>query len=166
MSLSLYNLTGQWLAMRDQLADAGFDEQTIEDTLDAESSPYDEKVARVGMVIEEFEAMADQKKALAKKFDDEAKHLTTRAGALRRYLANSLATTGRTDIIHDLIRVKLYIGRDESIEITSEDSIPLHFMKTKTEVSPDKTAIKIALKAGQEVDGARLLKKDRLSFLH
>ncbi|MBD1412901.1 siphovirus Gp157 family protein [Burkholderia contaminans] len=166
MSLSLYNLTGQWLAMRDQLADAGFDEQTIADTLDAESTPYDEKVARVAMVIDEFEAMAEQKKALAKKFSAEGSLLESRAASLRRYLSNSLSATGRTDVRHELIQVKLYIGRDESVEIKSEDDIPLQYMKTETKVSPDKTAIKAALKAGEIIVGAELLKKDRLTIKH
>lgn len=166
MSLSLYNLTGEWLAMRDKLADAGFDETTIADTLDAESTPYDEKVARVAMVVEEFDAIAASKKALAKQFDDEAKRLEARAESLRRYLAGSLALTGRTEVPHELIRVKLYIGRDESVEVTDEDELPSQYLKSKTTISPDRTLLKSALKAGAEIPGAKLLKKDRLTFLH
>jgi hypothetical protein len=166
MPLSLYNLTGKWLAMRDQLAEAGFDETTIADTLDGESAEYDEKVTRVAMVVEEFEAMAEAKKALAKRFTEEASMLERRANSLRLYLAGSLKTTNRTDVRDDLIRVRLYINRDESVEIQSADDIPLGFMKTKTETYPDRTAIKTALKNGGEVPGAALVKKDRLSFLH
>lgn len=165
-TLSLYNLTGEWLAMRDKLADAGFDEATIADTLDAESTPYDEKVARVAMVIEDYEAMADAKKTLSKKFSDEATFLSARADALKRYLSGSLAATGRTDVPHELIRVKLYIGRDESVEIKDADEIPIQYLKTKSETFPDKTALKSALKLGTVIPGAALLKKDRLSFLH
>lgn len=166
MSLSLYNLTGKWLAMRDQLAEAGFDEATIADTLDGESGDYDEKVTRVAMVVEEFEAMAASKKALAKQFSEEASTLERRAASLRLYLAGSLKATSRTDVRDDLIRVRLYINRDETVEIRSADDIPLSFMKTKTDTYPDKTAIKAALKNGGEVPGAELVKKDRLSFLH
>ena len=164
--LSLYNLTGDWLAMRDRLADAGFDEETIADTLDAESTPYDEKVARTAMVIEEFRAAAAGKKAIATRFADEAKRLETRAEALALYLKNSLVATGRTDVPHELIRVKLYIGRNKSVEIKDEDEIPLEYIKTETKTSPDKSAIKSALERGEEVPGAALLKTDRLTFLH
>ncbi|SIT50485.1 conserved hypothetical protein [Paraburkholderia piptadeniae] len=165
-SLSLYNLTGQWLAMRDQLADAGFDETTITDTLDAESGDYDEKVSRVAMVIEEFDAMAEAKKALAKKFSEEATLLDNRSKSLRAYLSRSMSATGRTSVDHELIRVKLYIGRDEQIIISNPDEVPINFIRTKTETYPDKTAIKAALKGGGTVPGAELLKKDRLSLLH
>lgn len=166
MSLSLYNLTGQWLEMRNQLADAGFDETTIADTLDAESGEYDEKVSRVAMVIEEFDAMAEAKKALAKKFTEEANLLENRSKSLRSYLSNSLATTGRTSVDHPLIRVKLYIGRDDQIIISNPDDVPINFLRTKSETFPDKTAIKAALKSGGKVPGAELVKKDRLTFLH
>ncbi|HHX4055474.1 TPA: siphovirus Gp157 family protein [Burkholderia contaminans] len=166
MSLSLYNLTGQWLEMRDKLADAGFDDATIADTLDAESGEYDEKVSRVAMVVDEFSSMAESKKALAKKFTEEATLLENRAKSLREYLARSLATTGRTSVDHELIRVRLYIGRDEQIVISNPDDVPINFLKTKTETAPDKTAIKAALKSGGKVPGAELVKKDRLSFLH
>lgn len=166
MSFSLYDLTGEWLAMRDQLTDAGFDETTIADTLDAESGDYDQKVAHVAMVIEDLDALADGKKALAAKFTEQAAMLARRADSLKAYLKRSLATTGRTDIPHELIRVKLYIGRDKSVDITDEDAIPVEYMKTKTETYPDKTALKAALSNGATIEGAALVKKDRLSFLH
>lgn len=166
MSMSLYNLTGEWIAMRDQLAASGFDETTMADTLDAESMPYDEKVVGVAMVSEEFDHMGDGKIALGKKIIEEGMTLKRRASGLKTYLADSLAKTGRTDVRGDLIRVRLYMNRDESVEIKSADDIPLSFMKTKTETYPDKTAIKAALKNGGEVPGAELVKKDRLSFLH
>ncbi|MDR3169641.1 MAG: siphovirus Gp157 family protein [Candidatus Peribacteria bacterium] len=46
---------------------------------------------------------------------------------------------------------KLSFRSSESVEILDEDKIPEQFRKIKTEIKPDKTAIKEAIKAGKTV---------------
>lgn len=54
-------------------------------------------------------------------------------------------------------KMKLSYRKSESVNITDIDSVPKEYIKTKTEVSADKTNIKKAIKAGQHIDGAELV---------
>lgn len=51
---------------------------------------------------------------------------------------------------------KISYRKSESVEIINEQAIPQEFMKEKTTVTPDKTAIKEALKNWAEVPGATI----------
>lgn len=51
---------------------------------------------------------------------------------------------------------KISYRKSESVEIINEEMIPQEFMKEKTTVAPDKTAIKEALKNWAEVPGATI----------
>ena len=51
---------------------------------------------------------------------------------------------------------KISYRKSESVEIINEEMIPQEFMKEKTTIAPDKTAIKEALKNWAEVPGATI----------
>lgn len=52
----------------------------------------------------------------------------------------------------------------EAVEIVNEYQIPQEFFKEKVTISIDKTAIKEAIKSGQEVPGAVINRKSRLEI--
>ena len=54
-------------------------------------------------------------------------------------------------------KMKLSYRKSESVNITDINSVPNEYIKTKTEVSADKTNIKKAIKAGQHINGAELV---------
>ena len=53
---------------------------------------------------------------------------------------------------------KLSLRASDVVSITNEDKLPPEYMHTMTYAVPDKTAIKAALKEGQEIPGAELTK--------
>jgi len=57
---------------------------------------------------------------------------------------------------------KLSFRRADSVVIQDETKIPEAFMVTKTTVTPDKVAIKKAIKEGQIVPGAELVESKHL----
>ena len=61
-------------------------------------------------------------------------------------------------------RVAFSLRSSESVNITDETKIPAEFLKTKIESTPDKTAIKKAIKAGAAVSGAELITKQNLQI--
>lgn len=87
---------------------------------------------------------------------------------LREYLATSMKRAGISEITaHDgTFGAKLHVDRDASVEIFDEKQIPAKFMKTpKTpDPEPSKTDISKAIKSGEEVPGARIVKRDRLEL--
>lgn len=54
-------------------------------------------------------------------------------------------------------KMKLSYRKSESVNITDIDSVPKEYIKTKTEISADKTNIKKAIKTGQHINGAELV---------
>jgi hypothetical protein len=87
---------------------------------------------------------------------------------LRAYLATSMKRAGISQIAaHDgTFTAKLLVDRDSAVEIFDETQIPAKFMKAPKppEPKPSKADIGKAIKAGEEVPGARMVKRDRLEL--
>jgi hypothetical protein len=52
----------------------------------------------------------------------------------------------------------LSVRATDIVSITNQDALPEQYIRVKTTVEPDKTALKAALKEGQEIPGAALSK--------
>ena len=68
---------------------------------------------------------------------------------------NSLLQNNETKASSPRFEAKIRYA--DNTEIEDESLIPKEYLVTKTEVKPDKTAIKKAIKDGKEVAGARIV---------
>lgn len=164
---NLYEISTQYLATAQQLAELDINEQTISDTLEAEAWPVEEKVRAVSAVILNLQAEADMVKAASDKIAKRAKALQSRADALHDYLLINMQRTGITEIkaLDGTFKAKLYRERDASVVIDSENLIPADYMREiPARCEPDKVLIKKAINDGYEVPGAHIVKKDRLEI--
>ncbi len=165
--MNLYDISTQYLATANQLADMDIDEQTLADTLEAEAWPVEEKVRAVSAVILNLQAEADMVKGTADRIAKRAKALQSRADALHDYLLINMQRTGITEIkaLDGTFKAKLYRERDASVVIDSENLIPADYMREiPARCEPDKVLIKKAINDGYEVPGAHIVKKDRLEI--
>jgi hypothetical protein len=165
--MNLYEISTQYLATAQQLAELDIDEQTLSDTLEAEAWPVEEKVRSVSAVILNLQAEADMVKAVADRHAKRAKALQSRADALHDYLLINMQRTGITEIkaLDGTFKAKLYRERDANIVIDSENLIPADYMREiPARCEPDKMLIKKAINDGYEVPGAHIVKKDRLEI--
>lgn len=82
------------------------------------------------------------------------------------YLADCMKATGITEVKHDLglFSAKLYLDRDESIELEPDVVFPASLCNEPNPPTPSKTLIKAAIKKGEAVAGARIVRKDRLTI--
>lgn len=164
---NLYEISNQYLATAQQLAELDIDEQTLSDTLEAEAWPVEEKVRAVSAVILNLQAEADMVKGTADRIAKRAKALQSRADALHDYLLINMQRTGITEIkaLDGTFKAKLYRERDASVVIDSENLIPADYMREiPARCEPDKVLIKKAINDGYEVPGAHVVKKDRLEI--
>lgn len=164
---NLYEISSQYLATANQLADMDIDEQTLTDTLEASAWPVEEKVRAVSAVILNLQAEADMVKAASDKIAKRAKALQSRADALHDYLLINMQRTGITEIkaLDGTFKAKLYRERDANIVIDLENLIPADYMREiPARYEPDKVLIKKAINDGYEVPGAHIVKKDRLEI--
>ena len=161
MNVTLYQAATELAAALDQI-----DPETGE--LPAEYGTARELVERKGAAVAAYiaqrEMEADAIDGRLEEISRRVKAMRSRAMHLRNYLADCMRTAGITEIASDdkLLRVRLYPGRDESVEIYDQSLLAEQFTRVKKTREPDKTGIKVAIKSGQDVQGARIVKRDRL----
>jgi len=162
MNAPLYQLTGELLSIRNDLMDAGFDDATIEDTLEGCAEDFDNKAVGCALISRELAANAKMIRDAAAELVDRARKIEARGERLEGYLQHNMKAAQRLRIENPLVTIALREGRDKSVEVLDVDALPAQFLRVKTEAS--KSDIKKALEAGQEVAGARLVIKDRLEI--
>lgn len=161
---SLYQLAHDF---REQL-DSLFDPETGEalPAFDEFRVMLGNKANQVAAYVLNCESDAAQAKEAIKRIKALQMAYERKADRLREYLAENMKTAG----IHEIkaadgsFVVKLYVDRDESIEIEEGASFPAELCNDPKPPEPSKTKIKNAILAGQPVAGARIIRKDRLTI--
>ena len=162
--VTLYALADQLAAILDQVNEDGELPEEYGDVRELVAH----KGASVAAYVAQKEMEAEAMRTRLKEVERHVRAVENRAKRLREYLAFNMAKVGITEIqTHDcLLSVKLLRERDESVEIFDESMVPVVYMNVPEPPAPkpDKAAIKRAIKAGQDVPGARIVKRDRLEI--
>lgn len=122
-------------------------------------------VACVAYAKEE-EATLESAKAMLKSMQDKLAAREKRLERFKAYLADCMKATGITEVKHDLglFGAKLYLDRDESVGLEDGAIFPASLCNDPKPPAPSRTKIKAAIKAGEAVAGAWLVRKDRLTI--
>lgn len=165
MNTSLYVLANEYRALAEKLMDGDYDEQTIADTLEGAAGELEVKATNVAMFVRNLESSAEQIKQAEKAMADRRKAIEAKAESIKRYLKDNMQRSGITKIEspYFVLTIKKNPPR---VVIDDAAAIPAKFMVTPPAPppSPDKTAIKAALQAGEVVDGARIEQGERLEI--
>lgn len=161
---TLYQLSTDLRAM----LDSAFDPETGEALPAFEEcrTLIGNKAGQVAAYILNVEADAAAAEAAIKRISALAKSYERKAEHLREYLAQNMAVAGITEIKAEdrSFVVKLYPGRDESVEIDEGVTFPPELCNEPKPPAPSKTKIKAAILAGEAIAGARLVRRDRLTI--
>lgn len=164
-ALSLYTIAAEHRQMVETLMTTDNDEQTIADTIEAESYPLEVKAQNVAYAIKNLEATAAAIKAAEKDMADRRKAIENRAAHVREYLKTCMEVAGvaKIDCPHFALSIR---SNPPSVDVFEPGLIPGEFMRQLEPPPPsiDKTAIKEAIKAGREVPGAMLAHGTRLEI--
>ena len=122
-------------------------------------------VGCVAFAKEEASAIAAAK-AMMKDMQAKIDARENRLDRFEGYVIDCMKATGIHEIKHEtgLWGAKLYLGRDESVELDEGATFPPELCADPKPPAPSKTKIKAAIKAGEAVAGARIVRKDRLSI--
>lgn len=163
--VKLYELATEYRALADQLAEIDLPEQTIQDTLEGAVWPVEEKARAVAQVIANVEADANAYAEHAKQVQAKAKAAKARVEWLKGYLVQNMERAGISKITGAGITITLR-HNPESVEVFEAGVIPLEFMRQPEmpPMEPNKAAIKAAIQAGQEIQGARLVRTNRVEI--
>jgi hypothetical protein len=167
--IALYQLAGQYQQLAEKLAGMDLDAQTVADTIEA-SGLTDEistKAQGIEMVARSAEMFFPAIDAEIERLQALKAHRQKIAQGLRDYLKSNMEAAGIEKIECPLFKIAIK-KNPPAVEILDEQQIPQSFWVTpepKPPVArPDKTAIKKAIQAGQEVAGAKLVQGTRLDI--
>jgi Gp157 protein len=168
MNLSLYTLSTQVEQLLN--SDEAFDPETGELSpalVDALAVTKDKGASVCAYILNQDSVLAAIEKHEAQVAARKAA-IVNKQVRLREYLAVSMKRTGITEIVaHDgTFSAKLHIERDSAVEIFDEAQIPAKFLKAPKPPAPkpSKADIGKAIKAGESVPGAKIVKRDRLEL--
>lgn len=161
---SLYQLTTDFRLMLDD----AFDPDTGEalPAFEQQRALIGNKINQVAAYILNVESDAAQAKQAIERIKGMQAAAERKAEHLRAYLAQNMKASGITEIKADdrSFSVKLYIDRDESVEIDEGATFPPELCNDPKPPAPSKTKIKSAILAGEPVAGARIVRRDRLQI--
>ncbi len=122
-------------------------------------------VACVAYAKEEASTLASAK-AMLKEMAAKVEAREKRLERFEAYLADCMKATGIHEVKHELglFAAKLYPERDESVELDPDAEFPASLCNDPKPPTPSRTKIKAAIKAGEAVAGARIVRKDRLTI--
>lgn len=134
----------------------------IEQYLEAQGhtqSLIESKADNVCRYIDSLQGLAEFRRKEAKRLMELADADAKRAQSLTDYMLGVLTRLYPEQPSFSLPTHELKSRRSEAVEIEDEDLIPDDLFRTKTTRTPDKTAIKAAIKGGQEIVGAKLVQR-------
>lgn len=162
-ALTLFQISQEHRALADALQDMDLDEQTIADTLEAESGLV-EKSQAVAFVIRNMETFADAIKAEADAMADRAKKVRNRADAVKKYLHQCMNLAGVQKIEHPQFTISVR-KNPVSVQIFEEGLLPPDYLREiPAKYEADKRLIKQAIEDGHDVPGAKLTRTESLQI--
>lgn len=153
---SLYELNKDYKALQAMLEVAETDEdmEAIQNTLDMLDCSIDEKIENTAMFIRNLKGDIQAFKDEAKRMQAKAKTLENMTERLKNNIDHVMK---ENQLIEKKVgQFKCYYKESETVEIDNLDALPAEFRKVT--IAADKVAIKKAIKAEQEVSGARIEK--------
>lgn len=107
-----------------------------------------------------------QRDAVVAEYDAEIHRIEVNRQNLHAALYNAMKTTGTLSVDSDdgLLSAKLYLDRDESVELDEGAVFPAELCADPMPPGPSRLKIKVAILAGQPVAGARIVRRDRLTL--
>ena len=112
-----------------------------------------EKLEATACYVRELEAEAEAIKAEEDRLAKRRKALEGKAARLKTYLMPALEAVGGKV---KGVMASLRISRTQAVKVLDLEALPEAFRRIKTTIDPDKTAIKKALKSGEDIPGAVL----------
>lgn len=161
--MTLYELKQDYLAALDGIT---VDEETGEAIFPAGFSELceslDDKIESVALYRKTVAAEADAIRAEIKALKERRDAKDRKVEALDRYISGTMQNIGKNSF--ETARVALSFRSSEKVEATDEALIPAAYWRETVEREIDKAKIKAAIKAGETVPGAEIVRRQNLQI--
>ena len=164
---ALYAIANQYLALAEKLSDGDFDATTIADTIEASgiTDELQDKAQGIEYVARSTEAHNLAIDAEIARLQALKQHRSKVAAGLRAYLLENMQRMQIERIDCPMFSISIR-KNPASVDVFDQLSIPAQYMVVPEPkpAAPDKKAIAAAIKAGQDVPGAKLVQGIRLNI--
>ncbi len=166
MGKSLYEMTRGFEELKGFIEDGTIAAEDAADTIEAMELTIKAKSHNVTAFILNQESEIEQLKQAEKRMANRRKSLENAKERMREYLLANMMDNRIFEIECPEWKVKV-AKCPPSVELVegAEELLADEFVRIKVTKSPDKKAIKKALKEGKEIPGAALITKTTLRFL-
>ncbi|MGN0533001.1 MAG: siphovirus Gp157 family protein [Eubacterium sp.] len=120
------------------------------------------KIENIALFIKNLDAESEAIKVEEKRLADRRKAKEKKAKYLKEYLTNSLTQSGETKF--ESAKCALSFRKSVVTVVDDISALPKQYVTEVVDYVPDKTAIKKALQAGEEITGAKLEEKQNLQI--
>lgn len=148
MSMSLYDLTGNFLVLQEMMSDPDVDPETIQDTLEAMDGVYEEKLENFGKVIANLSAIATGIEKEEKRLNARKKNINNQIDRLKKNIKESMIALDKKKVKTELFSYTVKDGVP-SVIIDDEDRVPSEF-RTSQPDKIDMNGIKNLLKSSDK----------------
>lgn len=162
--MTLFEMSAEYREAHERMEAAGFDAQTIADTLDGMAGDLEERVIAVAKFARNLEAESDAISEAIKAMQARASATANRAAGLRKYLMDAMVASGIRKVSCPYFVVSVR-ETPPAVVIDDESAIPERFLvqPEAPPPRPDKRAIAEAIKK-EPVMWAHLQKSTRLDI--
>lgn len=162
---SLYELTGERLALQSRLEAMNFDEETIIDTLEGDSTALAKKVEDYIYVIRNRIAFTDAMQSEIERMTERRNAELKRIEAIKSWLLQNMIACDFRKVECPAFTITVQ-NNPQKVEVMDEKQIPADYWRIPEPkppvASPDKKLILQALKDGHEVPGCKIVQSARL----
>ena len=162
---SLYEISLAYRADVAKLADLDLPAEVVTDTLDAMAGELEVKAQNVVMYARNLQTTAAAIKEAEEQMAKRRKAIESRAKHLLEYVQGCMETAEvqRIECPHFRLAIQ---AKPPSVDVYEPGLLPVEYTRTPEPPppAPDKAAIAVAIKAGIDVPGARLVQGTRLAI--
>lgn len=160
---TLYGITAELNAILTQLEELGGEiTPELEQALAINEGNFAAKSEDYGHAILNLKGMAAAAKAEKERLATLQKFYENTCNRLDNALKTAMVATGHDKVETPTMRLSL--RHSTATEVDDLDAVPAEYKTTKVEVVADKTAIKNAIKQGEDVPGAHLVENVSLQI--
>lgn len=150
--MTLYEMSNEYRSIKDRLeVDPDTGEILNLDLLEQMEGQIYDKTEAVAIFIKELKAESEMIAAEEKALKERKESKIKKAESLTRYLGNMMTMNAMPSF--ETSKVKVSSRKSEAVVVAENAEIPEKYLVTMTEVKPDKTALKKAIKSGEEIPG-------------
>lgn len=155
--MKLYELTGKYNQLLEMAESV--DPETLADTLESLEDSINSKVENTAKVIRSLESDNEAIANEIKRLEAMKKTRANNIARLKDYLKEQMEVVGADKIQGELFTVRLQFN-PEKLVVTDETMLTQYFIQPEPKL--DTRAVKEALKAGEELQGAELVRERSL----